>query len=170
MKRYLSLFIIISLFISIPFFFPNKSSEAQSPSIDLQVVSASDDAFPKMSLVFSVSDPSGLPIKDLEKGAFSFSEDNKAIDDFTVSPYVNTEMPLAVALVLDTSGSMTKSLPNAIQAAKEFIATLGPNDQVALIAFKEKPVIVQELTTDHDLLTPALNSLSAVGDSECLIP
>ena len=165
MKRSLSLFIIITLLVSIPFFFPNTSSVAQSPSINLQMVSANDDAFPKMSLVFSVSDPSGLPIKDLEKQDFSFSEDNKAIDAFTISPLVNTEMPLAVALVLDTSGSMTGSLPNAVQAAKDFIATLGPNDQVALIAFKEKPVVVQELTTDHALLTPALNGLSAVGDS-----
>lgn len=165
MKRSLSLFIIISLFVSFPSLFPNASSMAQSQSIILQVVSANDDAFPKLNLVFSVSDPSGLPIKNLEKADFSFSEDNRAIDDFTVSPFVNTEMPLAVVLVLDTSGSMTKSLPDAVAAAKGFIATLGPNDQVALIAFKEKPVVIQELTTDHALLTPALNSLSAVGDS-----
>jgi VWFA-related protein len=164
MKKFFLPFFTITLllmFASVP----NFSTAAQDSAVNLQVVSVDSTAFPKVKLTFSVSDPQGFPIKSLEKASFAVSEDNKAISDFSMTPFVNTEMPLAIALVLDTSGSMTSSLPNSVAAAKEFIKTLGPNDQVVLIAFKEKPMIIQELTTDRALLNQALDSLSAVGDS-----
>ena len=153
--------IVLSVSVSVP----NSSTTAQSTSPDLQLIAVDSSAFPKIKVNFSVSDPQGFPIKDLQANSFTVSEDNKSIPDFTVTPINNTESPLAIVLVLDTSGSMVSSLDNSITAAKEFIKTLGPNDQVALIAFKEKPLIVQELTTDRGLLTQALDALTAVGDS-----
>ena len=165
MKKFSLAIFCVLLFISSFVFLPTSLSLAQTPQNNLDIVSVNDDAFPKVELIFSVSDPQGFPIKDIEKASFSLSEDNKAIENFTVAPFLNTDTPLAVALVLDTSGSMVKSLPNAVSAAKEFIATLGVSDQVALISFNEKAEVVQQLTTDHNLLNLALDGLIAVGDS-----
>lgn len=164
MKRFLlSLFTIfmLSVSVSVPF----SSTNAQGTSVNLQLITVDSAEFPKVKVNFSVSDPQGFPIEDLQADSFTVSEDNKSITDFSIAPFNNTESPLAIVLVLDTSGSMTRSLANSISAAKEFIATLGQNDQVALIAFKDKPVIVQELTTDRGILTQALDGLSAIGDS-----
>lgn len=157
--------IIVLLAIATLAFQPAFPSFAQASQVNLNIVSVNDDAFPIVELVFSVSDPQGFPIKDIEKASFSLSEDNQAIANYTVAPFMNTETPLSVALVVDTSGSMVRSLPDAVSAAQDFIATLGANDQVALIAFKEKADLVQELTADRDLINQALQGLTAVGDS-----
>lgn len=164
MNKFLLSFLAI-IFLSVSVSIPNASTTAQSASVDLQLIAVDSSAFPKVKVNFSVSDPQGFPVENLEASSFSISEDNKSISDFSITPFNNTESPLAIVLVLDTSGSMVSSIDNSISAAKEFIRTLGPNDQVALIAFKEKPVIVQELTTDRGLLTQALDELTAVGDS-----
>ncbi len=74
-------------------------------------------------------------------------------------------MALAVAIVLDTSGSMVKSLATSITAAKDFIGTLGPNDQVSLITYSDKPTIIQGFTTDRSVLSTALEGLKAAGNS-----
>jgi len=164
MKKFLFSLLTIIL-VSVSFFIPNSLTTAQGAPVDLQLISVDSSAFPKVKVNFSVSDPQGFPVKDLEAASFSLSEDNKSIPNFSITPVINTDSPLAIALVLDTSGSMTSSLPNAISAAKEFIQTLGPNDQVALIAFKGKPEVLQEPTLDRELLTKALNNVTAVGDS-----
>ena len=130
--------IIVLLAIATLAFQPAFPSFAQASQGNLNIVSVNDDAFPIVELVFSVSDPQGFPIKDIEKASFSLSEDNQAIANYTVAPFMNTETPLSVALVVDTSGSMVRSLPDAVSAAQDFIATLGANDQVALNAYKEK--------------------------------
>jgi len=162
-KILLSLFLIILLSISLSV--PNSSTTAQGKAVNLQLISVDSSTFPKVKVYFSVSDPQGFPIKDLQADSFTVSEDNKSIAGFSVKPFNNTESPLAIVLVLDTSASMTRSLANSISAAKKFIETLGPNDQVALIAFKDKPVVVQQLTTDRNLLIQALDGLTAAGDS-----
>lgn len=158
MNKFLSSLLTIIL-LSVSFFVPNASTTAQSTSVNLQLISVDSSAFPKVKVNFSVSDPQGFPVEDLAEDSFTISEDNKSISDFSITPFNNTESPLAIVLVLDTSGSMVPSLANSISAAKEFISTLGPNDQVALIAFKEKPIIVQELTTDRGLLTQCKSNM-----------
>lgn len=164
MKKF-SLSLITIILLSVLFSVPNSSTIAQAMPVDLQLISVDSSAFPKVKVNFSVFDPQGFPVENLEADSFTVSEDNKSISDFSITPFINSESPLAIVLVIDTSGSMVQSLENSISAAKEFIKTLESNDQVALIAFKEQPVIVQELTTDRGLLTQALDELTAIGDS-----
>lgn len=165
MKKPLLIIFVICFFVIFLALSPEVITHAQGPSVNLQIVSTNSDAYPKVVTNFSVFDPQGFPIKELQKDQFTASEDNQVISNFTLTPFVNVDTPLAVVLVIDTSWSMNTSLANSIQAAKDFSKTLGPNDQVALIAFKEKPVVVQDFTTDRDELTKSLNSLTAVGDS-----
>lgn len=165
MKKPLLIFFVLCFFVTFLSLSPEVITHAQGPSVNLQIVSTNSDAYPKVVTNFSVFDPQGFPIKELQKDQFTASEDNQVISNFTLTPFVNVDTPLAVVLVIDTSWSMNTSLANSIQAAKDFSKTLGPNDQVALIAFKEKPVVVQDFTTDRDELTKSLDSLTAVGDS-----
>jgi VWFA-related protein len=160
-SQFLSLFAIIGLIFASPL----SSVLAQDSPINLQIISVDSDSFPKVKTFFSVSDPQGFPVTGLEAISFKLSEDNKLIDNPTITQISNTEMALAVAIVLDTSGSMVKSLATSITAAKDFIGTLGPNDQVSLITYSDKPTIIQGFTTDRSVLSTALEGLKAAGNS-----
>ncbi len=157
----LSLIAVLGLILASPF----SSVLAQDSPVNLQIISIDSNSFPSVRTFFSVSDPQGFPITGLDKNVFTLSEDNKPIKDATLSQINNTEMALAIVLVLDTSGSMASTLSTSIAAAKDFIGTLGPNDQVSLITFTGKPTIVQDFTADRVALTQALDGLKAGGDS-----
>ncbi|MEL7645562.1 MAG: VWA domain-containing protein [Anaerolineaceae bacterium] len=158
---YLSLIVVFELVFASPF----SVVLAQDSPINFQIISVDSESFPRVKTYFSLSDPQGFPITGLDMNVFSLSEDNKPIPDATLTQIKNTEMALAVVLVLDTSGSMASTLSTSIAAAKDFIGTLGPNDQVSLITFTGKPTIVQDFTTDRLVLTQALDGLKAGGDS-----
>jgi len=162
-KRFvlLSLIIVLGLIFASPF----STVIAQASPINFQIISIDSDSFPRVRVYFSVSDSQGFPITGLDKNSFKLSEDNKPITDSTLTQIKNTEMALAIVLVLDTSGSMANTLSTSIAAAKDFIGSLGPNDQVSLITFTGKPNIVQDFTVDRVALTQALDGLKAGGDS-----
>lgn len=126
--------------------------------------------FPNLEIYLSVTDAQGFPVKNLTSSNFAITEDGQAITDFEVIPIQNTQQSLAVALVIDTSGSMgTKPLPtplqNAVGAAKAFVDSLPAQDQVAIVGFADAPYIVQDFTTNKDLLKTKLDSLSAGGET-----
>jgi tight adherence protein B len=63
----------------------------------------------------------------------------------------------AIVLAIDTSGSM-KGAPNkeALGAAGQFLASVKPNDQVAIVTFGHTAQVIQPLTSDTASLASAL--------------
>lgn len=126
--------------------------------------------FPKLDAYVSVTDVQGFPVKNLTRADFSISEDNQSISDFEVSPVQNITQPLAIALVIDTSGSMgTKPAPtalmNAIESAKTFVDSLAAQDLVAVVRFSDSPSVIQDFTADKNTVKTALDSLTAGGET-----
>ena len=126
--------------------------------------------FPLLEIFVSVTNVQGFPIKDLTNSNFVVTEDGHPVSNFEVKPTQNSQQPLAVTLAIDTSGSMGgQSLPtplqNAIDAAKIFVDSLSEQDQVAIVGFAETSYIVQEFTTDKNLLKNKLDSLTANGET-----
>nr|MBC8361225.1 VWA domain-containing protein [Candidatus Desulfatibia profunda] len=85
------------------------------------------------------------------------------IDD--VSPATD---PMAVVLVIDTSGSMQArdssgqtSMIAAKKAAVNFISMLTKEDRVALFSFDNKPILKMDFSDDHEAVKSAVNSLAA---------
>ena len=120
--------------------------------------------FPQLDAYIAVSDASGLPIESLPQTAFSVSEDGNPVSVMDLQPIDNTQQPLAIALLLDTSASMASSqtptpLQKAVEAAKSFVNQLTPEDQVAIIKFSDTPQTVLGLTTDKDQARLALDGL-----------
>src|SRR5207247_11435292 len=73
--------------------------------------------------------------------------------------------PVALALVLDTSGSMSgRPLADAKTAMATMISALGANDQVAILSFNATVRIAQPLTADKARALAAVASLVARGD------
>lgn len=65
-----------------------------------------------------------------------------------------SELPVAVGMVVDHSGSMIERLRRAREAAGEFIDGLieHPNDKAFLMAFADVPVLIQAFTNDIERL------------------
>jgi VWFA-related protein len=75
------------------------------------------------------------------------------------------ESPATVGILVDTSGSMIPKLPQAEAAIEQFVNTLGPQDDVFLFAFSNKPYQLQPLTNDHQALIKRLPLLHAYGQT-----
>ncbi|MCZ7557517.1 MAG: VWA domain-containing protein [Bacteroidia bacterium] len=69
----------------------------------------------------------------------------------------------SVVLVLDNSGSIFAAMPKLIEASKQLVDSLGPNDEAAIITFGRDVRMVQNFTTDKDLLKTVLNAMVASG-------
>jgi len=136
-------------------------TQAQEPvNITINEVNSSD--FPKVMAYATVSDATGHAILELGEGVFLLAEDGIPIDDFTVECQEN--VPILIALVLDTSGSMAdQALINTQAAAAQLIHSLEPADEVAVISFDTEVTTHLEFTTDKDAAVAAVEALTAEG-------
>lgn len=157
-------FLIALSFIS----FPLITAAAQTESYQITIDSLVNNKFPQLDTYLSVLDVQGFPVTGLEKDNFVVAEDGLVIDDFSVSPYSNTEETLAIVLVIDTSGSMDSSkeptpLDNAVEAAKDFVSKLSSQDLVAVVTFADEVNVLNDLSDDKSTIPASLDSLEADG-------
>lgn len=115
-----------------------------------------------VSLSVTVSDPAGRFVTDLERGQFHVFEDSVPQE---VTYFNRTTVPIALALLLDTSGSMTGRMRTAQDAAIGFVRRLGPRDQGELVAFDQDVRILQGFTSDRAALERAIRSTTAWGST-----
>ncbi len=81
-----------------------------------------------------------------------------------VAEVTREEHPIAVTLVLDTSGSMAgDNLQRLVDAAHGLLASLRPDDTVALLTFGEDVQLKVPLTRDRAAVAGALDRLTAIG-------
>lgn len=110
---------------------------AANPSIGFIVESVDIEQFPIIKLKIGAWESSGAALKSLKASDFQIREAQSE----PISPdklEIDTNSPLAVALVLDVSGSMVgQALDDAQVAAARFLDRLGDQDQVALVAFSD---------------------------------
>jgi len=120
-------------------------------------------AFPTVRLEVRVSGAA----PDLS--AFHLRENGQLVPDggLTVRPLRQTARPIGTVLVIDTSGSMASrgALDLAKEAARQFVASRGPNEWTALVSFSSAPVVRSNFTQDAAALNAAVDSLQAVGET-----
>jgi len=68
-----------------------------------------------------------------------------------------------VVLVLDNSGSIFAALSKLIEASKQLVDGLGPDDEAAIITFGRDVNVAQEFTDDKDRLKLVLDGMVASG-------
>jgi Ca-activated chloride channel family protein len=83
----------------------------------------------------SVKDAKGGYIPGLSKDAFHIYEDGAAQD---ITVFSNADLPVAVGLVLDDSGSVRSKRPELITAGLAFAGASNPKDQVFVVNFNDK--------------------------------
>jgi Ca-activated chloride channel family protein len=115
-----------------------------------------------VSLNVTVTDPQQKYVTNLEQDDFQVYEDGVKQD---VTLFNRTNLPIALALLVDTSASMESRLPIAQEAAIGFARKLRPQDLAEIIDFDSRVVILQAFTNKASELESAIRKTSAGGST-----
>ncbi|HEY6395424.1 MAG TPA: VWA domain-containing protein, partial [Candidatus Binataceae bacterium] len=111
----------------------------------------------------TVTDPNGTYITGLQKDDFKLYMDGqqRPIEFFRQ----DTNTPVSVGILVDTSGSMQPKISQARAAIAEFLRNLNDRDDIFLFAFSSHPFLLQPFTTNHSLVMGRLGLLHAYGQT-----
>ena len=110
----------------------------------------------------TVTDSDGRFVTDLTGDNFVVYEDGVHQD---VSFFNRSQLPIALALLIDTSASMEDRMTTAQEAAIGFSQRLRPEDLAEVIDFDSRVDILQGFTNDVELLEGAIRRTSAGGST-----
>src|SRR5437016_14235166 len=116
-----------------------------------------------VNVLFTVADRRGRFITNLQKDEFKVSEDDKLQ---SVTNFSNeTNLPLSIALVFDTSASILGRLKFEQEAAGEFFYTSlrRGTDKAFVVTFDNTVGLAQDFTDNSELLTKSLNKVHSAG-------
>jgi VWFA-related protein len=117
----------------------------------------------QVNVLFTVTDKKGRFVTDLTVNDFEVIENKKPqfIQQFTAE----TDLPLRLALLIDTSNSIQQQFRFEQQAAVRFIDDVmrPKQDRMLLVGFDSTPELVSDLTSDTELLEKGVNSMRPGG-------
>src|ERR1700722_2063475 len=117
----------------------------------------------RVNLLFTVSDRKGRFVNDLLKDDFEILEGKKpqTIVEFTSE----TNLPLRLAILIDTSNSIRERFKFQQEAATDFInAVIRPRqDKVTIVSFDMSAELVADMTDDTEKLANAIRELRPGG-------
>lgn len=109
----------------------------------------------------TATDARGEPVKGLGREAFTVRENG---EPQTISTFAAGEFPLAVALAIDRSFSMSgERLAVAKSAARIFLGELRPEDESMILAIGSEVEVVAPRSSDRAPQLAALSGLDAFG-------
>jgi VWFA-related protein len=112
----------------------------------------------------SVVDASGQPISGLTQQDFIVYENSRSSPVAYFREHKNDE-PAAIALVVDTSGSMVPKLPIVKQSLVSFVTNLNRCDELILFAFTGNTYLLMPFSTDHKMAAEKIERLHAYGQT-----
>src|SRR5262249_42797684 len=137
---------------------PNQA--APSASGDDQTLSVNVDL---VNILFTVADRKGKFVTNLKKEDFKVFEDERlqSITNFSSE----SDLPLTIALLVDTSGSIRDKLKFEEEAAIEFFySTLQRGkDKALLMSFDSGVDLIQDFTDDPEKLATEIRKIRAGG-------
>ena len=139
-----------------------KTPGSSTPSSTDQSVYTVRTRANEIHLVFTVTDKHGRYIKDLKKDDFTILDDKKPPEEI-LSFNSETDLPLQVGLLIDSSESITARFKFEQEAAIEFLKeTIRPKyDQAFVIGFDLTPKVAQDFTDDIEKLSGGIRTLHA---------
>jgi len=116
-----------------------------------------------VNVLFAVTDRKGKFIPNLRREHFTVFEDGKpqSITNFSA----DTDLPLTIALLLDTSGSVRDRLRFEQEAATEFFYStlIRGKDRALVISFDSGVDLIQDYTDDAEKLSKSIRDIRAGG-------
>jgi len=136
----------------------------QPPPADAQAPGAQGPSFRAgvelVSLNVTAVDGAGRFVTDLKQDDFSVYEDGVKQE---VTYFSRTNLPVALALLLDTSASMENKLPKAQEAAVGFVRRLRAQDLAEVVDFDSRVIVLQNFTNNAAQLEQAIRRTSPGG-------
>ena len=115
-----------------------------------------------VSLNVTVTDNQGRYVTDLAAADFSVFEDGAKQE---LSFFNRSNLPIALALLLDSSASMEQRMQIAQEAAAGFAKRIRPQDLGQVIDFDNRVEILQGFTSSAEALEKAIRSTSSGGST-----
>lgn len=115
-----------------------------------------------VSLSVTVTDAAGRYVSDLTEDDFVVIERGQPQQ---LRFFARTGVPLALALLIDTSASMEQMLPTAQDAAIGFVRQLTASDVATIIDFDSRVQTAQAFTNDTSALEEAIRRTAAGGST-----
>ncbi|MEO8033429.1 MAG: VWA domain-containing protein [Acidobacteriota bacterium] len=136
-----------------------EAADFWSPAGQVHVESVDVRTVP---ILVSVVDGSGQAHNDVDRSLFRILDNDAEgkILEFGKA----FDQPISIALLVDSSASMTYELQHATRAAQSFVEKIiKPGDRCAVFAVQDVPRRVQELTSDRALVTKSLKTMTPGG-------
>lgn len=114
----------------------------------------------EVTLHATVVDDRQRLVTSLEQGAFTVYEDGKPQ---TITSFRREDIPVALGILIDNSGSMRDKRPAVNQAALNLVRASNPQDQVFVVNFNEDYYLDQDYTSDVGQLRDALEKIESRG-------
>jgi Ca-activated chloride channel family protein len=108
----------------------------------------------------AVDDKNHQLVTNLDKGAFSVFENNQPQ---TIISFRHEDVPVAMGIVIDNSGSMREKRDKVNKAALNLVRSSNPQDQVFVVNFNDEYYLDQPFTSDINKLREALEKVEARG-------
>jgi VWFA-related protein len=115
-----------------------------------------------INLNLSVTDARSNYVTDLSAVDFAVFEDGIRQE---VSFYTHENLPISLAVMIDTSASMEEKIAVAQAAAARFVQTLRAQDLAEVIQFNDRATTLQGFTNDHPALDAAIRKTEASGST-----
>ena len=146
---------------------PQSSGATTAPPPDDQAP-ANDSVFvfkkevQEVMLHATVVDEQRRLVTNLDKSAFTVFEDGVAQK---TTSFHRDDVPVAMGIVIDNSGSMREKRDKVNQAVLNLIKAGNPNDEIFVVNFSQDSYLDQDFTSDINLLQQALHKVSAQGST-----
>jgi len=138
---------------------------ADEKAISVSIVSVDDTAFPEVTVVLT-ADQHSRPIANIQLQEIQIEESGSPATPASIQRAVDRNMPLALVVTLDVSGSMEgPTMASATASATALINSLTSTDWGAVLAFADNVRVEQPLTQDKVALVDAVSRLRAGGNT-----
>jgi len=143
---------------------PDNSANLPSVSVDPEKNSRETFVFRvqvrEVTLHATVVDKRQRLVTTLDRTAFKVFEDGRPQ---RITSFRREDIPVALGIVIDNSGSMRDKRPSVNAAALNLVRASNPQDQVFIVNFNNEYYLDQDYTGDVSLLRDALERIEARG-------
>src|SRR5215469_5342850 len=110
----------------------------------------------------TVVDDYGRLVTSLDRSGFSVYQNGQPE---TITSFRREDVPVAIGIVIDNSGSMRDKRAKVNQAVLNLIQASNSRDEIFVVNFSQTPYLDQDFTSDVNLLQTALHQVSTRGST-----
>ena len=136
------------------------TQQNNQPDKDEQGVFTFRTEVQEVTLHATVVDEHRHLVSTLDREAFQVFEDNHPQ---RISAFRRDDVPVALGIVIDNSGSMRSKRASVNTAALNLVKASNPQDEVCVVNFNDQYYLDQDFTGNADLLARALEHIEARG-------